>query len=105
VTRGSSASKPFCWGGTWRHRPGILLLGNNDLLDCWRQRMKRAARKPGVGKHSFQLGESISVAGGRAGEHHHAESSGVGRRHAIVVWHKLEGHGTTAIRERVVNFA
>ena len=67
--------------------------------------MKRAAREAGVRKHLFEFGECVSVARGRADQHDQAKTRGVRRRHAIVIWYKLQRCCPAAICECGVNFS
>jgi len=52
--------------------------------------------EPCISEHLLILSKSISVAGVRAGKHHHAESRRHGRRHTVLVRNKFQGNGLSA---------
>jgi len=66
--------------------------------DLWRRELN--SREIGASRNALDLCEGVSVAGGRSGQHHHAEGSRGGWRNAIRIGNEFSDCGAAARLER-----
>src|ERR1700693_1867620 len=69
---------------------------NDQAIEADLRRGELNSREAGTFRNAFELGESINVAAGCSGQHHHAEGSRGGRRNAIRIGNEFSNCGAAA---------
>src|SRR6267154_5425634 len=68
---------------TERDDPPQSPVCSDQAIEADLRRRELESREAGIFRNALKLCESVSIAGGRGGQHHHAEGSRGGRRNAI----------------------